>query len=119
VNNGAGGGWVGGTVTGPTGGGILIGGCGGGCGRGCGGGCCGCGVVQAASKATIVNKAGTLRRVENIREYAMWILMLEAGTALFLLVFIVWWTMFAGRKPEQPVQKQQPAQPDKNDTPEG
>ena len=49
----------------------------------------------------------------------MWILMLEAGTALFLLVFIVWWTMFAGRKPEQPVQKkQQPAQPDKNATPE-
>ncbi|MCS0584258.1 hypothetical protein NX784_21935 [Massilia pinisoli] len=32
----------------------------------------------------------------------MWILMLEAGTALFLLVFIVWWTMFAGRKPERP-----------------
>jgi hypothetical protein len=27
----------------------------------------------------------------------MWILMLEAGVALFLLVFIVWWTMFAGR----------------------
>lgn len=32
----------------------------------------------------------------------MWILMLEAGVALFLLVFIVWWTMFAGRRPEQP-----------------
>jgi hypothetical protein len=32
----------------------------------------------------------------------MWILMLEAGAALFLLVFIVWWTMFAGRKPERP-----------------
>ncbi|WP_296943130.1 hypothetical protein [uncultured Massilia sp.] len=31
----------------------------------------------------------------------MWILLLEAGVALFLLVFIVWWTMFAGRKPEQ------------------
>lgn len=28
----------------------------------------------------------------------MWILMVEAGVALFLLVFIVWWTMFAGRK---------------------
>ena len=27
----------------------------------------------------------------------MWILMLEAGFALFLLVFIVWWTMFSGR----------------------
>lgn len=31
----------------------------------------------------------------------MWILFLEAGVALFLLVFIVWWTMFSGRKPEQ------------------
>jgi hypothetical protein len=28
----------------------------------------------------------------------MWILMLEAGGALCLLVFIVWWTMFSGRK---------------------
>ena len=30
----------------------------------------------------------------------MWMLMLEAGVALFLLVFIVWWTMFSGRQPE-------------------
>jgi hypothetical protein len=28
----------------------------------------------------------------------MWILMLEAGAALCVLVFIVWWTMFSGRK---------------------
>jgi hypothetical protein len=96
---------VGGTVTGPTGGGSLTGGC---------GGCCGGGVVQAASKATRVNKAGTLRRVENIwDDNGMWILMLEAGVALFLLVFIVWWTMFSGRKPEQ-----QPPPARKNDTPE-
>lgn len=27
----------------------------------------------------------------------MWILMLEALGALFILVFIVWWTMFSGR----------------------
>jgi hypothetical protein len=27
----------------------------------------------------------------------MWILMLEVGAAFFLLVFIVWWTMFSGR----------------------
>ncbi len=31
----------------------------------------------------------------------MWILMLEAGVALFLLVFIVWWTMFSGRPEER------------------
>jgi len=30
----------------------------------------------------------------------MWILMLEGAAALFLLVFIVWWTMFHGREPE-------------------
>lgn len=29
----------------------------------------------------------------------MWILLVEALFALFLLVFIVWWTMFAGKKP--------------------
>jgi len=28
----------------------------------------------------------------------MWILLLEAGAALGLLLFIVWWTMFSGRK---------------------
>jgi hypothetical protein len=29
----------------------------------------------------------------------MWVLMLEAFVALFLLVFIVWWTLPAQRKP--------------------
>jgi len=28
----------------------------------------------------------------------MWLLVLEALLALVLLVFIVWWTMFSGRK---------------------
>ena len=28
----------------------------------------------------------------------MWLLILEALAALALLVFIVWWTMFAGRR---------------------
>jgi hypothetical protein len=27
----------------------------------------------------------------------MWLLFLEAGLALGLLIFIVWWTMFSGR----------------------
>lgn len=35
----------------------------------------------------------------------MWLLMLEAGVALFLLVFIVWWTMFSGKKPPSPAQQ--------------
>lgn len=29
----------------------------------------------------------------------MWLLLMEAGVALLLLVLIVWWTMFAGPKP--------------------
>ena len=42
----------------------------------------------------------------------MWILGLEAGgAALLLLVFIVWWTMFSGREPEQPARPRQPARP--------
>lgn len=28
----------------------------------------------------------------------MWLILLEALVALALLVFIVWWTMFSGRK---------------------
>ncbi|QJQ06925.1 hypothetical protein EJG51_014965 [Undibacterium piscinae] len=30
----------------------------------------------------------------------MWLLALEACGATLLFVFIVWWTMFSGRKPE-------------------
>jgi hypothetical protein len=28
----------------------------------------------------------------------MWLILLEALAALVILVFIVWWTMFAGRR---------------------
>ncbi len=28
----------------------------------------------------------------------MWVLLLEALGALLILIFIVWWTMFSGRK---------------------
>ena len=31
----------------------------------------------------------------------MWLLILEALAALALLIFIVWWTMFSGRRPER------------------
>jgi preprotein translocase subunit YajC len=48
----------------------------------------------------------------------MWMLMMEAGVALLLLVFFVWWTMFAGRKPDRPQQRQrQDKDKKKNDTP--
>jgi hypothetical protein len=39
-----------------------------------------------------------------------WVLVLEAGVALFLLILIVWWTMFSGREPERPA-KPEPAPP--------
>jgi hypothetical protein len=44
----------------------------------------------------------------------MWILIVEACAALFLLVFIVWWTMFSGREPER---RRPEAERKKNDTP--
>jgi hypothetical protein len=47
----------------------------------------------------------------------MWILMLEAVGALFLLVFIVWWTMFSGRDAASGERAKPPA-PKENDTPE-
>ncbi len=40
----------------------------------------------------------------------MWLLFVEAGIALGLLIFIVWWTMFSGKKPTQPLSKK-PAPP--------
>jgi hypothetical protein len=43
----------------------------------------------------------------------MWILMLEAGAALLVLVFIVWWTMFSGREHDHARRDTR----DENDTP--
>lgn len=37
-----------------------------------------------------------------MERYVMWLLFVEAGIAVFLLIFIVWWTMFAGKKPVHP-----------------
>ncbi|MEO7032034.1 MAG: hypothetical protein ABI351_05395, partial [Herbaspirillum sp.] len=45
------------------------------------------------SKLEVLNRA---------TEKVMWLLMLEAGLAGGLMVFIVWWTMFSGRKPDIP-----------------
>ena len=36
--------------------------------------------------------------------------MIEAGVALFLLVFIVWWTMYSGKKPTHDTDAQRTAQ---------
>jgi hypothetical protein len=49
----------------------------------------------------------------------MWLLMVEAGVALFLLVFIVWWTMYQGPKPthDEAEQREAPEKTDQSDGP--
>jgi hypothetical protein len=42
----------------------------------------------------------------------MWLLFVEAGVALFLLIFIVWWTMFSGRKPDHSSHEKAPSPDD-------
>lgn len=59
----------------------------------------GAGVVHAASSAVKAANAGRLRTPDKPERNLMWILLVEALFALFLLIFIVWWTMFAGKKP--------------------
>jgi hypothetical protein len=44
----------------------------------------------------------------------MWLLILEATSAFFIFAFIIWWTMFSGRKPEDFEPEQFPAK----DTPD-
>lgn len=44
----------------------------------------------------------------------MWLLILEAFLALCLLVFIVWWTMFSGRRKEQPLPEDSPGGSDRD-----
>jgi hypothetical protein len=37
-------------------------------------------------------------RLGQRRTLDMWVILLEALGAMLLLIFIVWWTMFSGRK---------------------
>jgi hypothetical protein len=46
----------------------------------------------------------------------MWILLLEAGAALSVLLFLVWWTMFSGRDEARDEREQAPKRKE-NDTP--
>jgi hypothetical protein len=57
-------------------------------------------VLHAASKsATAPSETGKVLGKGGMGNN-MWLLMIEALIALFLLVFIVWWTMYSGRKPD-------------------
>jgi hypothetical protein len=54
------------------------------------------GLLQAASAPRI--SAGHQRQPEQRNNINMWVILLEALGALVLLVLIVWWTMFSGRR---------------------
>jgi hypothetical protein len=56
-------------------------------------GLCGAGAAQLANIPTMANK---------VRSLVMALIVLEALGALLLLVLIVWWTMFSGRKAGEP-----------------
>ena len=53
---------------------------------------------QAASRAAIPRIVAAARAWALRRARVMWVILLEALAALGLLVFIVWWTMFSGRR---------------------
>jgi len=57
------------------------------------------GLEQAAVSASVVPRMALAARPLAFRKaHVMWVILLEALGALLLLVFIVWWTMFAGRR---------------------
>jgi F0F1-type ATP synthase membrane subunit c/vacuolar-type H+-ATPase subunit K len=62
------------------------------------GGCGGSGVEQAASNPRIDAAQARRRRPKRRRTFDMWVIFLEAFGAVVLLVLIVWWTMFHGRR---------------------
>ncbi|HXA46481.1 MAG TPA: hypothetical protein VNW52_02535 [Burkholderiaceae bacterium] len=44
----------------------------------------------------------------------MWVIFVEAATAMFVFVFIVWWTMFSGKDSTPPSEKPLPKQDEAN-----
>lgn len=63
------------------------------------------GAVGAAGGATQAVSPNVIHRISSVSTAAanpgprtMWVIVLEAAAALGLLVFIVWWTMFSGRR---------------------
>jgi hypothetical protein len=58
--------------------------------------------------STVVVRVLVLRKIRTLDSSPtqgtppMWLLILEASGALALLIFLVWWTMFSGRKRGEP-----------------
>jgi hypothetical protein len=48
----------------------------------------------------------------------MWLILLEALGALLILLFIIWWTMFSGRRRGELEQGEAPAAPESHEPPE-
>lgn len=69
-----------------------------GAGKVAGGTAVGGAVLQPTSAPRIVADNNSARREDRASFETMWILVLEALAAGLLLVLIVWWTMFSGRR---------------------
>ena len=54
--------------------------------------------VPSSSAAIMPAQASARRTADVFRSKWMWLFILEAFAALVLFVFIIWWTMFSGRK---------------------
>ena len=55
-------------------------------------------VAQPASAPRIAASAKWRSNEPERENHAMWLIVLEALAALGVLVFVVWWTMFSGRR---------------------
>jgi len=67
----------------------------------------GAGGVEQATSVPTISAVTTRRRSVNF----MGLILLEALLALVVLVAIVWWTMFSGRKNGEPPPAEAPADP--------
>jgi hypothetical protein len=75
---------------------------------GAGGGALAGGVLQPDSTPKIAPTT-IAQPLERCRGFQMGLLLLEALAALVLLVFIVWWVMFAGRRKGERDEREPPA----------
>jgi hypothetical protein len=53
-------------------------------------------VPEGGTLAQLASSVPTMAAIQGLQR--MWLILLEALGALALLLFIVWWTMFSGRK---------------------
>jgi len=62
--------------------------------------------MNAVIRKRAARAAGSTRQVKT-EQKLMWLIVLEAVGALAVLIFVVWWTMFSGRRQgELPVDDQ-------------